>query len=58
MARPRCPGMVLALAALAGCGWLGDGPEPGAGGLRLSFEDQPEPDVFLHEGPAQRDASA
>jgi hypothetical protein len=25
--------------------------------LRLSFEDQPEPDVFLHEGPAQRDAS-
>jgi hypothetical protein len=57
MARLRVPGMALALlAGVGGCGWPGRERVPDSDALRLSFEDRPEPDVFLHEGPAQRDA--
>jgi hypothetical protein len=40
------------LAGLAACGRPGTAPEPG---LRLSFEDRPEPEVFARQGPAVRD---
>jgi hypothetical protein len=44
----------MALAALAACGRLGGTPAEDRG-LRLSYEDRAEPEVFSHEGPAVRD---
>lgn len=43
------------LLLLSACGHLGDGPGPEAGDIRLRFEEQPAPDVFLIEAEAQRE---
>lgn len=51
----RVAALVLAC-GLAACGQPGArGPDPGPGSLALSFEDAPEPGVFLIEAPARRD---
>jgi hypothetical protein len=52
--RRRGPPIGLALVVLvAACGRLG-GAAPGDG-LRISFEERPEPGAFTREGPAVRD---
>jgi hypothetical protein len=52
MHQRRGTGALLLVGLLAACG---GSPPPGEGGLRLRFEDRPEPAAFSRDGPAVRD---
>ncbi len=48
-------GVLAVVAALAACGPRAGEPPGTPGQLRISFEDRPQPGVFLLEAPAVRD---